>query len=338
MLDHRLKHVVAVAQKGSFTGAAEVVCVTQSAITKSVADLERELGYSVFIRTSRGAVPTEEGRDFLERAARLLEDAKDLVQKARRKTDGATEVLRIGVSPPSLEWRLLEPLTLLRESQPGIRLKIQAAGQDRISHQLRNRTIDVALGFEKDFNDLQDFTRYPVGILKPILFVRREHPLVSRQTISLDDLARYELVCPSSSLPYSAIIDAIYESRGLSSQQYVHIVDYCPLARRMVATSDAIGLVGMSSTPRNLVDDLVILDKVNLFESLALCLAVRAGRQPASAVRSLINCTCHQKVAPAPMMYAVPESAVEAAMRSPQQLRSTHHPQDAGFRSLQPAV
>ena len=45
MLDPRLNHVVAAAQQGSFTAAARAVGVTQSAITKSIAELERQLGY-----------------------------------------------------------------------------------------------------------------------------------------------------------------------------------------------------------------------------------------------------------------------------------------------------
>lgn len=68
MLDTRLNHVVAVARAGSFTAAAGIAGVTQSAITRSVADLERQIGYSIFVRTSRGAILTEQGRDFAERA------------------------------------------------------------------------------------------------------------------------------------------------------------------------------------------------------------------------------------------------------------------------------
>jgi DNA-binding transcriptional LysR family regulator len=335
MFDHRLKHVVAVAQKGSFTRAAEVVCVTQSAITKSVADMERELGYPIFLRTSRGAVPTEDGRDFVERASRLLEDAKDLIGKSRRKTNASTEVLRIGVYPTCLEWRLVEPLTALRERHPGIRLKVNTASQDRVAQQLRNRNIDVALGFEEDFNDLQDFARHPLGMLIPVAFVRREHPLLLKPSISLDDLAQYELVCPSNSLPYSAIINEIYESRGLSSQHSVHIIDYCPLVRRMVSTSDAIGIVGMSSIPRNLGDDFVILDKLTLFEPQTLCLAVRADRQPVSAVRSLINFTCYHKgVGASPMVYS---STVETPVRRTRETISTHQ-NGVGFTSATSAV
>jgi DNA-binding transcriptional LysR family regulator len=223
----------------------------------------------------------------------------------------------------------MEPLTALRERHPGIRLKVNTASQERVAQQLRNRNIDVALGFESDFNDLQDFTRHPVGTLKPVMFVRREHPLLLKHTISLEDLCEYELVCPSSSVPYSTIINQIYESRGLSSQHFVHVIDYCPLARRMVSTSDAIGLVGVSSIPRNLGDDFLILDKLNLFEPLTLCLAVRADRQPISVVRSFINFACYHKGGAAVQM--VPPS-IESTLRSSQETLS--HQNVANFKSL----
>ena len=98
MLDPRLNHVVAVAHGGSFTKAAEIVGLTQSGITKSIADLERELGFAIFFRTSRGALMTEEGRDFVERAERLLDDARSLLQGSRERGDPYAGPLRVGAA------------------------------------------------------------------------------------------------------------------------------------------------------------------------------------------------------------------------------------------------
>src|SRR5580692_11579025 len=98
MLDPRLNHLVAVARCGSFTAAAQSIGVSQSAVTKGVADLERQLGYSLFHRTARGALLTEKGSDFLERAARLLEDARELLEGSPN-SDPYAGTLRIGVAP-----------------------------------------------------------------------------------------------------------------------------------------------------------------------------------------------------------------------------------------------
>ena len=86
MLDPRLNHVVAAAQQGSFTAAARVVGVTQSAITKSIAELERQLGYLIFHRTSRGALLTDQGRAlisyYVPQAATAWRKAFDFVDEA----------------------------------------------------------------------------------------------------------------------------------------------------------------------------------------------------------------------------------------------------------------
>ncbi|MEC3947797.1 LysR family transcriptional regulator [Sphingobium sp. HWE2-09] len=296
MLDHRLKHVVAVGRKGSFTGAAEVVGVTQSAVTKSVADLERELGYPIFLRTSRGALPTEDGQDFLERATRLLEDAQDLVGRPRRATEKTTEVLRIGIYPASLEWRLVDPLATLRSRYPSVRFKIGAASQERVVQQLRNRGIDVALGSTKLFNDPEEFKCYPVGDLQPVMFVRRGHPLLTNANVTLVDLAQYEMVCPSSAMPYAAVIREVYEARGLSSQHFVHVVDYCPIMRNLVLTSDAVGVATISPKIATADGELAVLDYLDLWQPQPMSLAIRANWRPSVAARAFINQTCYPDV------------------------------------------
>ena len=99
MLDDAIRSAVAVARYGSFTVAAEHECITQSAITKRVAELEQRLGYAIFSRTARGVILTDEGLAFVDRAARLLEDLELLMLKNR---DPYTGPLRVGVRSLSL--------------------------------------------------------------------------------------------------------------------------------------------------------------------------------------------------------------------------------------------
>ena len=98
----KLRHVVAVDRLGSFTAAAEEVRLSQSSITKSVAQVEDELGYSLFDRRARGASATENGREFLDRAARIVADVDGLGRDVASQRARREEVLRVGVAPPSL--------------------------------------------------------------------------------------------------------------------------------------------------------------------------------------------------------------------------------------------
>ncbi|GGC89897.1 LysR family transcriptional regulator [Chelatococcus reniformis] len=290
MLDRRLVHVVAAAREGSFSLAAERVGVTQSAITKSIADLERSLSFLIFNRTARGAVLTDEGRVFVERATRLLDDANDLLRGGSMGQDRYADILRIGVCPASLEWRLLDPLTLLLARHPTIRLEVSGSSFDRVVQQLRTGGVDVALGFDAAFSEQPDLRPEALPPLRTTLFARRGHPIFARDPVTIADVAAYDFVSPSASRPYGSRIREWYESQGYSSHQKIHVVDYFPIASRIVATTDAIGVIAVQFTRSDAFRRRFA--RVPFLESLPLeplCCAVRARWELRPAVRAFIK-------------------------------------------------
>jgi DNA-binding transcriptional LysR family regulator len=94
-MDVELRHlrcVVAIVDNGGFTGAAAELGLSQPAVSRGLAALERELGVRLLRRTSREVVPTAAGVRVLARARRLLTDAEDLIRDAR----GGIGRLRVG--------------------------------------------------------------------------------------------------------------------------------------------------------------------------------------------------------------------------------------------------
>jgi len=288
MLDPRLNHLVAVARLGSFTAAARSIGVTQSAVTKGVADLERQLGFAIFHRTARGVLLTERGRDFVERAARLLEDARDLLRGDASKDDRYAGVLRIGVCPAMLEWQLVNPIAQLVRRYPSTRFDITGSSFERMIQQLRNGAVDVAFGFDAAFREWPDIARQPIGELEVMLFVRKGHPLLAEPVITRDMLARYPFVSPSDSRPYGAVIREVYETKAVESRVYLHITDHFPLVRQIVASSDAVAVVAATHAHRAAFRRQFETLPLDLFSSAPLCCAVRARWEPSPAARAFI--------------------------------------------------
>lgn len=288
MLDPRLNHAVTVARVGSFTRAAQQIGVTQSAITKSIADLEGEIGFSLFHRTARGALLTDEGRGFIEKAARLLEDARDLLRKTSEAGPYAG-LLRIGVCPASLEWLLMKPLAQLNRQRPAIRFEVVGGKFETIVQQLRNASIDVAIGFEDAFAEWGDITREPIKAFDVTMFVRRGHPLEGRPELAAGNLSAFPFVSPSDSKPYGDAVKAIYASEGMDPANAVHVIDFFPLVKEIVANSDAIAVVSREHIElTGLGPRFAVLDGPTLFPPTPMCCAIRTRWEPRPAARAFL--------------------------------------------------
>jgi DNA-binding transcriptional LysR family regulator len=249
-------------------------------------------------------VLTEQGRDFVERATRLLDDARDLLREPGSGDDIYAGVLRIGVCPASLEWQLVEPITALINRHPSIRFDISGASFERMARQLRGGAVDVAVGFEDAFSDHPDFERQPLAPLKTTIFVRRGHPLLDVLSPTAEDLAQYDYVTPSDSRPYGARIRDIYESQGIDSRTRIHVVDYFPLVKRIVANSDAIGVVAIQYTQTAAFQRrFAAVDVISRFPLAPLCCAIRAKWEPKPAVRAFIS-ACRVSLAPDTLLSA----------------------------------
>lgn len=300
MIDRRLLYVVSTARYGSFTAAAGHVGVTQSAITKSVAELERELGYLIFNRTARGVLLTEEGSAFVDRAARLLEEAQHLLRGSFAGADPYAGALRIGICPASLESFLIEPLTTLMARHPSIRLDVMGGSFDRIVQQLRAGAIDVALGYEAGFEEQPDFRRDTLPPMRTTFFARQGHPILDCETVTTADIAKYDLISPSGSSPYTLFWRQIYQSSGQDFQDRIHIVDYFPIVERLVRSSDAISIASVQYTKTTIFKSrFAVVPFLDTMPVSPLCCATRLRWSPKPAVRAFIK-ACRERMPSTP--------------------------------------
>lgn len=290
MLDRRLMHVVAVADTGSFTKGAERASITQSAITKSIADLERQLGYAIFYRTARGALLTEQGRDFVERARQLLEDARALLGGGAERDDPFARTLRIGVCPASSEWRLAEPLAALVARYPGLRFEVIGSGLERLVQLVRSGGVDVAFGYEDAFVEWVDIKRDRCGEVQGVLFVRKGHPLLSRGLLRPADLTAFNCMLPADAKPFNNVLRDVYEAAGIAWQQRLLVTDNLNIMMRVVANSDAFALTSREVTQsEGFADRFEILPVQDLFQPFHLCCATRARWELAPAVNIFLR-------------------------------------------------
>lgn len=196
----QLRHLIALAQAGSFSKAAQSLFLTQPALSRSIRALEDEFGAALFDRVGRRIELTPFGRDTLERARDLVSDADDLRSSGRQAMDGESGVLRIGMgSGPGA--MLMTPLLLhTAQQRPRLRMEVLRAGTELLVQALRARALDALVVDARSLRPAPDLRSELLHEMQGAFMVRRGHPLARRkEDPAFDELLRY----PIASTPLS---------------------------------------------------------------------------------------------------------------------------------------
>lgn len=141
----RLTGLIAFARAGSmgsYTAAARALSISPSAVSKSVQRLERDLGVSLFTRTTRSLTLTPEGRDLHERALRLLRDAEEIEQVAMAARSEPSGTLRVAAPLPIGVHVIAPALSAFRGLHPEVTIDLRLS--DRFVDMIEEG-IDVAV-------------------------------------------------------------------------------------------------------------------------------------------------------------------------------------------------
>lgn len=196
----QLRHLLSLAQTGSFSKSATALFLTQPALSRSIGALEAELGQPLFDRMGRHSELTPFGREAVERARDVVLAAEDLHHSGRTAGDGPAGVLRVGMgSGPGA--MLMTPLLLkIAQETPRLRLEIARGGTDLLVQALRERTLDALVVDARWLRPAPDLIAQHLHDMRGCFMVRHGHPLLARGAgLQFDDLVRY----PMASTPLS---------------------------------------------------------------------------------------------------------------------------------------
>ena len=103
----QLKYIIQIVQCGSITMAAQKLYITQPSLSKAVSELEQEMGITIFLRSNRGVILSEEGTKFLSYARQVVEQA-ELLEKQKELQTAAEEKDRLKAEQEQAKAQLLE--------------------------------------------------------------------------------------------------------------------------------------------------------------------------------------------------------------------------------------
>lgn len=184
-----------VAKERSFTNAAKQLHITQPTLSRQLADFEKELGVSLFVRKGKTIVLTQEGILLKRRALEILE----LEERTLEEIKGKEELIEGTITFGCGESAVIETLALIiksyKDKYPRVQIRIHTATADRIYEMMNQGLIDIGLFVEPanienlDYIRFKDSDHWVVGM--PSI-----DPLAQKEYIEKSDLLDKPLILP----------------------------------------------------------------------------------------------------------------------------------------------
>jgi DNA-binding transcriptional LysR family regulator len=238
-----IDYFLAVAGQGSIGRAAVVLGVSQPAVTKGLQRLERELGFPLFVRGSRGVQLTPVAEQFLRRTRTLRANLADAIKEGADLHLGVLGVVRVGCSP-LYAGQLFSPAFLkLRLQRPAARVRLQVGMQDTLQAALRLGDLDLAIyGLPDQLPD--DLQAIPLLRDDNHIVVRRGHPLLARGALHLHDLVDADWMLPAATTTRRTVEER-FAGAGLPAPRVaLEYTAIYPELCQLVQHSDLVALCG----------------------------------------------------------------------------------------------
>jgi len=196
----QLRHLLSLAQTGSFSKSAELLFLTQPALSRSIRALEEELGQALFDRIGRHSELTPFGRDAVARARDLVHAADDLRTRSREAGEGQEGLLRIGLGSGPGAMLMTPLLQKVAQERPRLRLEVSRGSTELLAQALRSRQLDALVVDVRSLRPAPDLHTQSLHTMTGAFMVRRGHPLARRKgPLRFEDLLGY----PVASTPLS---------------------------------------------------------------------------------------------------------------------------------------
>ena len=210
---HHFEEVIAIAELGSIRAAARHLGLAQPALTRSLAQLERELGAPLFERRARGVVTTTLGQAFLARAKSITTEVRRTREEVDQLRGAGTGTVTAGLSIAAHLALLPGSLRLFRARYPDIRLHIIEGFYPTLESRLRDGSVDFYVGPDGGASSTPELSRETLFRNQRLILCRKNHPLASAR--SLRDLRDADWITTSITADATDEINDFFERHKL---------------------------------------------------------------------------------------------------------------------------
>jgi len=239
----QLRNLVAVAEAGSVRQGARNLNISQSAVTKSIQQLEDELGVELLHRVSHGVTPTAAGEAIVKRAKVIQGEMREALNDIESVQGGETGEIRVCASPTVAMGLLPSAVIEFKRTRSKVRFQIEEGLYPDVLPSIRKGEIDFAICLvpERPRDAELNFELLIRDHLVPA--VRAQHPLTQESNLKLEDLCDEEWVSYRRAASNRDIFEMTFTLNNLEPPKNVTKCTSFACIQILVEQSDSITLV-----------------------------------------------------------------------------------------------
>lgn len=207
----QLRAFLALAEAGSFTGAASNTGLSQTAVHRAVTDLEQVIGGKLVERRGRGVWLNAAGRKLARGIRLALSELTAAIVELGRETEG--ELIAFGALPLSRPFLVPTAMGRLSQEQPLARFEVLEGSWRDMVEPLRDGRVDLIVGAVRPF-DITDLHQMPLYEDRLVIACGTQHPLAGPDMPSTETLAEYPWIVPAANTPLRLIWDRMFEGHA----------------------------------------------------------------------------------------------------------------------------
>ncbi|MAV24678.1 MAG: hypothetical protein CMQ05_00985 [Gammaproteobacteria bacterium] len=235
----RMRYIVEVAKAEAITTAAEILAISQPALTRNIAEVESELGVQLFHRMPRGIQLTDEGTRFVSRAKQILGDVDNLLTEMQEESDLLTGRLKIGFVPSGYAHHVRDALTHMVDQYPGISIETVSGNLQTICPRLLHGELNLVVGSNRYLERWRELQITRVKRMHFACMCRAGHPLAGKNNIQELDVLSYPAILTPTIETTASDLAQRYIANKLPEFQPRYVTDDDQLIQRLLDKTNA---------------------------------------------------------------------------------------------------
>ena len=284
----RLPIFLSAAEHLNFTKAAEEHHISQTAVSQQIKQLEKELGFQLFVRGKRGVTLTPAGMEYYRQCKKIMAQYQTAVTKGQRVAGGHNNSLSIGYAGAYELWNATKLIREYYQAYPDAQIDLKFASNQNLLADLSAGKIDMAVicdfGIElSDWLAAKQLSNDPC-----VLMISSAHPLAQKKELDRKDIANLPIAlnrAQDSQTTASQILQ-MYSHLGMSGNKRYYIDDFYSLAM-LVSSGLAVSVV--PSTMQQMGPTGLAFIPIKGFHSTAGTMMVYQKHNPSPAVKNILE-------------------------------------------------